>query len=136
MKLENQVCTLEQAKRLKELGVYQESTFSWVAHKQTALPIPVVYYCGQIEDHQKEFGAGAFGIIVVAAAFTIAELRVMFGRGTAESELFYRSVQEDMNRSHSFTIALTPEFAAGCLIAMLELRQVTSEEINQRLLAA
>src|ERR1044071_3781768 len=30
MKIEDQVCTLEQAKRLKELGVVQESEFYWM----------------------------------------------------------------------------------------------------------
>jgi hypothetical protein len=32
MKLENYVCTLEQAKKLKELGVGRESIFSWFRH--------------------------------------------------------------------------------------------------------
>jgi len=33
MKLENQVCSLELAKKLKELGVKQESLFYWFVYK-------------------------------------------------------------------------------------------------------
>ena len=38
MKLEKQVVSMEIAKRLKELGVKQESEYFWVEHKQINEP--------------------------------------------------------------------------------------------------
>jgi len=62
MKLESQVVSLDLAKRLKELGVKQESVFQWVllgGHNP-----PVVRY---------EYGS-AYHALVEASAFTVAEL--------------------------------------------------------------
>lgn len=64
MKLENQVCSLELAKRLKEFGVKQESLFYW--H----------YYMGKESEASvcQSFGmsSGVFN-----SAFTVAELGEM-----------------------------------------------------------
>src|SRR5574341_2010928 len=120
MKLENQVCTLEQAKRLKELGVTQESYFHFGDHLD-----------GVTESWMHEGDEDVF-----YAAFTVAELGVMIGRGTNAATLFYDAVQDRMNRSHSFTIALDVQFVANCIIGMLETGRLTMEEVNQRLKAA
>jgi hypothetical protein len=69
MKLEDQVCTLEQAKILRELGIIQVSLFDWCVF----MPDPtgekyyysVVYKETDVDDQLHEW---------IASAFTIAEL--------------------------------------------------------------
>lgn len=63
MKLENQVCTLEQAKRLKELGVKQQANFYWECHGVNVS----LRTSEQIESSNW----------IVFAAFTVAELGEM-----------------------------------------------------------
>jgi len=66
MKLEDQVCSLDLAKRLKELGVKQESIFSWFV----PYAAPENAEVGRFElvsDHAKT-------IMDISSAFTVAEL--------------------------------------------------------------
>jgi hypothetical protein len=92
MKLENQVCSLELAKRLKELGVKQDSLFCWTTDLDIEfLPTDIR------NDH------------VVIAAFTVAELGEMLPKEingffftqipTINNEwyLFYRHAFSTMN---------------------------------------
>src|SRR3990167_1449222 len=73
MKLENQVCSLELAKRLKELGVKQESLFYWSipVWKSDDLPEP---HIGIVEPG---CNYGDDEIYHHASAFTVAELGEM-----------------------------------------------------------
>lgn len=59
MEIEKQVCSLELAKRLKELGVKQDSYFNWVTNGE-----------GWLITHRQAFQVGC-------AAFTVAELGEM-----------------------------------------------------------
>jgi hypothetical protein len=62
MKLEQQVCSLELAKRLKELGVKQESLVKW----------------DTLGDHAElSYGYSTYPGLVRYAAFTVAELGEM-----------------------------------------------------------
>lgn len=76
MKLENQVCSLEQAKKLKELGINQESEF--------------LYFTGHYVGNTTSYDLGWRGEFLSRdgetpldqphiAAFTVAELGVMLG---------------------------------------------------------
>jgi hypothetical protein len=60
MKIEDQCCSLELAKRLKELGVKQASAFMWS-------------YYPHVDKYDLEFRPGEQGAINVSA-FTVAEL--------------------------------------------------------------
>lgn len=73
MTLEQQVCSLDLAKRLKELGVKQESFFCWsVSDLQSMTPeVTTTLYAGSI--HGKGFNF---------SAFTVAELGEMLKNGT------------------------------------------------------
>lgn len=63
MKLENQVCSLESAKRLRELGVKQESLFYWI-HTVRG---PEIFNHNIIEN----------GEVCGVSAYTVAELGEM-----------------------------------------------------------
>lgn len=65
MKIEDQVCSLELAKLLKELGVKQESLCFWVEPVHSKIETPFV---------QVEYPAGYTARPHIAAAFTVAEL--------------------------------------------------------------
>lgn len=141
MKLEKQVCTLEQATRLKELGVEQNGYHAYAHHVVNTKP----YFNGETTEWETEYSEtpelietalAQFDGLPHASAFTVAELGVMFGKGTDAASLLYDAVQDQMNRSHSFTIVLSPHFLANCLIGLLETGRITADEVNERLRAA
>ena len=68
MELKKQVCSLELAKRLKELGVKQESAFAWTADMETPDTKWRLWSSGAIEEWVGPWRA---------AAFTVAELGEM-----------------------------------------------------------
>lgn len=131
MKLQEQVCTLEQAKRLKELGVSQESIFSYFKAPHhagiciTDMSTRHVWILSGNPYDQED--------IELTAAYTVAELGAMIGRGTNAAALLYDAVQDHMNRSHSFTICYSPSFLANCIISLLNTGRLTAAEVNERL---
>lgn len=66
MKLEDQVCSLELAKRLKELGVKQDSYWHWSTNSGLGLN-EHLYSCNQLSQYGTEG-------VTFASAFTVAEL--------------------------------------------------------------
>ena len=66
MSLEKQVCSLELAKRLRELGVKQESLFWWMYFE----PTPAKYHDGE---YKIRYGKGN-SCWEHISAFTVAEL--------------------------------------------------------------
>src|SRR5436853_6300896 len=76
MDLEKQVVSLDLAKRLKELGVKQESLFYWIKHRQTAWPEPQLWFTGEIHRYNEE-SPNAFKIDILSSTFTVAELGEM-----------------------------------------------------------
>lgn len=68
MKLEDQVCSLELAKRLKELGVKQESAFRWIPMGAEPVLCPVPEFD---DDGETKYMPDA------CSAFTVAELGEM-----------------------------------------------------------
>ena len=67
MKLENQVCSLKLAKRLKELGVKQESLWYWNRENEAIYP----------KLQRETFGKTVWSDTVWYSAFTVAELGEM-----------------------------------------------------------
>lgn len=72
MKLENQVCSLKLAKKLKELGVKQDSLFYWVIYSGSYLGSHE-YVIRSSEDIEKY----KYLIIEKYSAYTVAELGEM-----------------------------------------------------------
>jgi hypothetical protein len=71
MNIENQVCTLEQAKLLRSLGIHKTSLFCYAGTK--AEDIAIVYTCGyDWHDHP-----GYCAYPLQFSAFTVAELSAM-----------------------------------------------------------
>ena len=74
MKLEDQVCSLDLAKRLKELGVRQESYFKWSSLKDVVLGPLVPNDLENLKHHLPNIMNNEAQIF---AAFTVAELGEM-----------------------------------------------------------
>ena len=79
MKLEDQVCSLELARRLKELGVKQESFFLWMTFRNLSSTTPherLTYLA--TGDERYEISGRSFNVEQEHfAAFTVAELGEM-----------------------------------------------------------
>lgn len=93
MELTNQVCSLELAKRLKELGVKQESYFAWHSAVEGFEKLETRYFISH------------YPAITTYAAFTVAELGEMLQKGMVDSHktqfgywIFkYEYVSQDLN---------------------------------------
>ncbi len=57
MKLEDQVVSLELAKKLKEFGIKQESLFYWTEYNKESNKIGIVYTKGKIIDANNQYSA-------------------------------------------------------------------------------
>jgi hypothetical protein len=103
MKLEQQVCSLESAKRLKELGVKQESLFKWVDwldYGNNTKFLPSGSYLAYKDDSiwkRVVIGEGGY-----YSAFTVAELGEMLPREVEISDsnlnkkfFYWSSVKEN-----------------------------------------
>lgn len=76
MELKNQVCSLEIAQRLKELGVKQESYFSHVSYQNLGVMEENIYDNQQIRDAKKD----GWICNLIASAFTSEEIIRMLPR--------------------------------------------------------
>ena len=141
MKLHDQCCLLEQAKRLKELGVIQQSVACFIGE--------------ELHLFEKSFYNWAEQKNMVAvAAFTVAELSVMlpdyypswrFKVNESSGELKWVVTVicspkppgiDDIHTAHAFDrLGKTQaEALATLLIALLDTKVISVDEVNQRLL--
>lgn len=143
MKIEDQVCTLEQAKKLKELGVNQTSHFAWIDE-------------GQLISRDKN--VKELQLLAIAtdftSAFTVAELGVMCrdcisGHCANTAANYYATPDEyaryDLDASVEGIEPLPDPLPwyverdtqakalADLLIWLLESNLITEEEVSQRL---
>jgi hypothetical protein len=123
MKIEQQVCSLELAKRLKELGVKQESICAYYRRHKNA---PYVLEAGGMMDADDKDGW--------ISAFTVAELGEMLPMAILykyvldqlKTETGYRLVYRDENDIECATFASTEADArAKMLIYLLENKLLT-----------
>lgn len=137
MKLSDQVCTLDQAKKLKELGVVQGRLFSWIRadHYPFAL-IPVNYYDENAPDYRPYDSMGT--IHEEYSAFTLAELIRMLGMYWFSTLMGGEySIGLALDQQKGFTDFIQKENAAdgmACiLIHRIEKGLTAVEEINKLL---
>lgn len=120
MKIQDQVCTLEQAKRLRELGVRQESLFYHThSEKWGVMPRKSIDFSGN-----------------PSSAFTVAELGVMLG--TEEWSTNYKKQNIFYWDAELFALPFgayqtEAEARAAMLIHQLENKLITPEQVNARL---
>lgn len=129
MELKDQVCSLELAIRLKELGVKQESLFYWDSH------------CIEELKTQGKYGITSDGEY---SAFTVAELWGCFPVSICDyfltikmyrDNLFYVSYSDDIEnlKSIAFVTKNGADAMAKMLIYLLENSLVKLEEVNDRI---
>ena len=126
MKLSEQVCTLEQAKRLKELGIEQKS----ICYHHFQKDYGFAGVQENKENHTVSFGKPPMITDMAYSAFTVAELGVMI-----PAEYFLPSNKDGAWwMSHGMTFEKTEaEARATMLIQLLQANKVTPAEVNQRL---
>lgn len=101
MKIENQVSTLEQSKRLKELGIDELSLFSWVRYDQyPATIIPMNFYSEDAPEYNPQDYMGT--IHEEYAAFTVSELQAMDG-SLGNIELSHGNLLEHLERGKFYS---------------------------------
>lgn len=156
MKLIDQVITLEQAKQLKELGIRQDAAHAaWLrneCHGETE------FWCWPVEAQgitNRGYASPAKGCLEGFSAFTVAELGVMLPdyypswrfkiSESSEERKWIATVIcgpkppaiDDIHTAHEFDrFAKTQaEALATLLIALLDIKYITPEEVNARLCA-
>lgn len=121
MKLEDQVCTLEQSKKLKEFGVRQFSLFYHIDN--IILGSEGIRQRNYINNINNGTPIDA-GVVRYYSAFTGSELGVMLGKYWEREILIayeFETNNEAIKRAH-------------ILIGALQTNQITSEECNNRII--
>lgn len=142
MKLESQVCTLEQAKRLKELGIIQnDGLIQWVEHEgHPPLLFDFNGICLAGDDTKPIYESEFIGCWT---AFTVAELGVMLPNDRQPESRVLLLKKED-NRymlylSSNGAELLRMDFdteaeaRAAALITLIGSSKLTAAECNERL---
>lgn len=127
MKLEQQVCTLEQAKKLKELGVEQKVLYQWKVNdvQTVVIDTPMAMW---IERYVPPV-VNAF-----YAAFTVAELGVMMPPMFRTYHERNKGMWYCKYKGHwTEDFKTEAEARAAMLIYLLGNHLTTPEEVNQRL---
>lgn len=123
MNLEQQVVSLEYAKRLKELGVEQQSLFYWFPHRSIETHELIEWVIIQNKGGSDES----------CSAFTVAELGEMFdrelkihsGKTVSYLELYYCAYIESSsegywNKTHCFNADTEANARAKMLVHLIE----------------
>lgn len=129
MKLEDQVCSLEQAKKLAELGINVQSFFIWddIPFDQSNAVLRVRV------DSTHDYTGNPF-------AYTVAELGIMLPsetltirRGSEDSEYANWEWENEGQQKGWGCFDTEAQARADHLIMLLENKLVTPESVNERL---
>lgn len=146
MTLQEQVITIEQAKRLKELGVAQEAFFYWSDFngcKETHVlccRLRQGLYDDQTGDFDKMFFTADYRLETTYAAFTVAELGVMMSIGdgiftvrSSSGKWVVNNVYDEDPMGKDADFKTEAQARAAMLIHLLETNLITADEVNARL---
>ena len=129
MKIEMQVCSLEQSIKLKKLSIKQDSHFFWVDRKEKSKLV----YAKSVE---------FLNSLPIYSAFTVAELGIMldsetYTQRTGSEDSKYANWEwiNDGNETGSGLFGYEVFARADMLINCLESGSLSAETCNNRLLA-
>ena len=137
MKLENQVCTFEQAKLFAGFKVREDyfPLYVWVPE----FPIfnDAVRLCTftEFESRLKNsiLSDDARALVGFYPAFTIYELSTIIGKGTKAAEHHWQWLIDCVNSGLSGTVAYNTVALAGFVLTQLELGTIDVEACNKKL---
>jgi hypothetical protein len=125
MKMEHQLTSLELAKKLKELGVKQESSFQWWRARNNNN-----FFIGDGEGVTRVWEDDESGVEVIASAFTVAELgemlpmkledKYVFDTARVGSDQWYVSYRADRDFREFLEADTEADARAKMLIYLLE----------------
>ena len=131
MKIEDQVCTLEQAKKLKELRILQQSAFKYVGELADILDLVTT------SGYEWEYHPGHGDRQIQLSAFTVAELGIMLNAKSNETKnCHYHNPSKMYSHLRAFNPSLfrtEAESRADYLIFLLENKVMTAHEVNKQL---
>lgn len=145
MKLQDRVCTLKQAERLKELGTTQDAIWFWAfpLNERMISTRKGIIHNTTCDDILRDNDGDEFDH-AVAAAFTVAELGVMLPNGYDTMRItskdshkvpVWQGYDDDGNYFIMTPYKTEAECRAAMIIYMLENKVITAEEVNARLCA-
>lgn len=135
MKLQDQVCAIEQAKKLKDLGVSQVGLFCYIGDSNPDPKYHTPYNLYYAEWANGTVGKSWFDNRL--AAFTVAELGIMLPSGyesmhnTGEGWRCYDLNGQDVMDGYGYVNEV--EARADSIIHLLENKITTVAEVNRRL---
>lgn len=139
MKLEDQVCSFEQAKKLKELGIKADTFFTWLEaarHDEDGSKVvewvPVLFYeqnmdmfavpgdYAYLQNDDNEFNDTRGNY----SAFTVSELSEFIGKGTKAAEAHWQWLIDCVNSGLSGTVAYNAVALAGFVITQIQIGNI------------
>jgi hypothetical protein len=115
LSLEKQCCSLDLAKRLKELGVKQESLFVW----------------NEISDRVEVLNFASINAHGLYSAFTLAELGGMLHRGRLTTEWGLDCICRVVSGEDVFEAETEADARAQLLVYLIENDLLKADQINQ-----
>ncbi len=121
------VCSFEQAKEIKELGIVQgKSAYEWIHFEKTGPgenkvtkklydnPFGETFYKATVKQALKEISYNWY------SAFTVTEFAVMIKSGSKGADTFGEMVRKHVARGNSIVSTFMPDFMAARFIELLK----------------
>jgi hypothetical protein len=124
MKLESKVCSVKTSRKLKELGVKQESEFYW--RKYSLCKKPKIYHLGDLKRQGVELCILSGSIEYEYSAFTSDELGVMLRRCLKDGQEYPDEEDWQGEFEHCCWAKNEADARAGIIITLLRKKFISS----------